>query len=176
MLLSREGEGCWTPSVSWTVLITAPCGPRQKRQVGITVCSFVAGGATEAGSGLRLQPLLPSPQQASCLFALEVVLSQVTVKVAGSQDDTLLFNYQLGMAATMLHRETHTHLHTLNTPSFTLKCLMYREIMDLMSDVVHLFWSIFQQHVLTSSNGYNINYLSYLYLSSLLWLCLIIVL
>ncbi len=29
-LLSREGEGNRTPSERWTVLIMAPCGPRQK--------------------------------------------------------------------------------------------------------------------------------------------------
>lgn len=113
VLLSREGVGgSWTPLVSWTVLIRAPWGPWQKRQVGITVCSFVAGGASEAGSGLRPQSLLPSPQQASCLFALEVVLSQVTVKVAGSQDDILQFNYQLGMAVTERHN-LHTSTCTL---------------------------------------------------------------
>lgn len=116
-LLSREGEGCWTPSVSWTVLIMAPWGPWQKSQVGITVCSFVAGGASEAGSGAQPQSLLPSPQQASCLFALEVVLSQVTVKVAGSQDDILQLNYQLGMALTVLHRETHTLYTSFCTPT-----------------------------------------------------------
>lgn len=81
VLLSKAGEGPPDPLGGGTVLIMAPCGPRQKSQVGITVCSFVAGGASEAGSGLRAQWLLPAPQQASCLFALEIVLSQVTVKV-----------------------------------------------------------------------------------------------
>lgn len=120
VLLSREGEGCWTPLVSWTVLIMAPWGPWQKSQVGITVCSFVAGGASEAGSGRQPQSMLPSPQQASCLFALEVVLSQVTVKVAGSQDDILQFNYQLGIgcnSAAQGDTRTHTLCTSLWTPS-----------------------------------------------------------
>lgn len=45
-----KGRAAGPPPVSWTVLIGAPCGPQQKSQVGITVCSFVEGGATEAGT------------------------------------------------------------------------------------------------------------------------------
>lgn len=120
--LSREGEGRQTPSVSWTVLIMAPCGPRQKSQVGITVCSFVAGGATEAGTGLQAQPLLPSPQQASCLFALEIVLSQVTVKVAVSRDDILHCNH-FYQAARNGCQQCHCGRRTQLTPSTAWKCL-----------------------------------------------------
>lgn len=49
--------------------------PPQKSQARITVCAFVAGGASGAARGLQ-------PQQVPALFALEVVFSQVTVKAA----------------------------------------------------------------------------------------------
>lgn len=50
---SCRQDGLPTPSVSWTVLIRASWGPRQKSLLRITVCSFVTRRAREAGSGLR---------------------------------------------------------------------------------------------------------------------------
>lgn len=45
---------------------------------------LLQGEPERLGSGLRCSPLLPSPQQASHLFALEIASSQVTVKVPSS--------------------------------------------------------------------------------------------
>lgn len=85
LLLSREGEGRQTPLGELNCFNHGPhVDPGQKSQVRITVCSFVARGAIGAGSGLRAQSLLPSPPQASSLFALEIVLFQLTVKGADS--------------------------------------------------------------------------------------------
>lgn len=55
-----EGEGpADPPRRVWPVLIRAPCGPRQKSQVGITVCSFVARGASGAARGLAASAAAP---------------------------------------------------------------------------------------------------------------------